>query len=74
MGNRSLFLFYLVLKFIILTACLPSRLTVINPNLTSSLTALALVLLGIPVVFVDSTISPPTCSRLNASIRIVRAS
>ena len=40
-GNRSLFLFYLVLKFIILTACLPSRLTLINPNLTSSLTALA---------------------------------
>jgi hypothetical protein len=73
-GQQVLILFYLVLKLIILTACLPFRLTLISPNLTSSSTALALVLLGILVVSIDNTISPPTCSRLNASIKIVRAS
>jgi hypothetical protein len=73
-GNRSLFLSYLVLILITLTVCLPHRSTLISPSLTSSAIALALVLLGIFTTSSDSTIGPPICSRLNASIRIARAS
>ena len=66
--------FYLVLILITLTACLPSRLILISPSLTSSSAALTLVLLGIFVTSVDNTISPPICSCRNASIKITRAS
>jgi hypothetical protein len=64
---------FLSYSYIYNSDCPFSRLTLISPNLTRSFTALILVLRGIPVTSVDSTISPPICSRLNASIRITRA-
>jgi hypothetical protein len=71
-----LFFFYLFLSCNIettLVACLPCWLTLISFSLTSSFIALLLVLAGILVTSIDSTISPPTCSHLNASNRIVWA-
>lgn len=75
-GTQSPILFYMFYSYFnlrTLIASLPSRLTLISPNLTSSATALALVFRYIPVTSSDNTISPPTCSRLNASVRIMRA-
>jgi hypothetical protein len=72
-GTQVPILSYLILIIIILTARLPSRLILINPNLTSSSMALILEFRCIPVTSVDNTSSPPVCSRQNASIKIVRA-
>ena len=76
--HRSLFLFYLYSYYYkretTLAAPWPSCLILISLNLTSSCTALIFVARSNPVVMVDSTISPPPCSCLNASNRIACAS
>src|SRR6266446_6641021 len=56
-----------------LSASLPFCSVLIRPRSTNSLAALFLVLLGIFVTFEDKTISPPTCSHLNASNRTSKA-
>jgi hypothetical protein len=67
---------YLILIYIILTtlkACPSCRSTLMRPSLTSSFIALCRVLRDILVASAESTISPPICSRLNASNSIVWA-